>query len=89
MVPGLLRGQVLVQVQVQVLARTKAKSVWQSKLANDPLRSTAGDYMSRSAPQVGKVVDQVSGDATERINAVLRYLIRTGRLEWPKRTRIP
>ena len=40
--------------------------------------------MSRSAPQVGKVVDQVSGDATERINAVLRYRIRTGWLEWPK-----
>ena len=89
MVLGLLRGQVLVQVQVQVLARAKVKFVQQSKWATDPLRSTVGNYMSRSAPQVGKVVDQVSGDATERINAVLRYLIRTGWLEWPLRLRIP
>ena len=83
MVPRLLRGRVLVQVQVQVLARTKVKFVQQSKWATDPLRSTAGNYMSRSAPQVGKVVDQVSGNATERIYAVLRYLIHTGSLEWP------
>ena len=83
MVPGLLRGQVLVQVQVQVLARTKAKFVRQSKLANDPLPMPAANCMSRSALLAGKVVDIVCGWHTKRIYAVLGRVVRTGRLEIP------
>ena len=57
--------------------QSKVDFVRQSKLATDPHDATTGNYMSRSATQVGKVVDQVSGNAIAAIYAVLGRPIRT------------
>ena len=59
MVPGLPWGPGVHFGAADLQRRTKVKFVRQSKSSTDPLPSTAVNYMSRSATQVGKVVDQV------------------------------
>ena len=88
MVPGLPWGPGVHFGVADLQWRTKVKFVRQSKLATDPLRSTAGNYMSRSATQVEKVVDQVYGSATEGICHFIGRLIRTRRLSWRTPRRI-
>jgi hypothetical protein len=57
LVPGLPRGRGVHFRVVDLQRRSKMKFVRQSKLATDPLRRPAANYMSRYAPLVGKVVD--------------------------------
>ena len=84
MVPGLPRGPGVHFAARGPAAAHQGRFVRQSKLANDPLRMPAADYMSRSALHVGKVVDIVCGGHMEGTYAVLGRLVRTGRLEIPK-----
>ena len=80
MVPGRLRGPGVHFGAADLQWRIKVQFVRQSKSATDPRDGTAGDRMSRSAPIVGKVVDQVSGNAIAGICGFLGNLIRIGRL---------
>jgi len=51
MVPGLPRGPGVHFVAAELQRHTKVRFVRQSKLANDPLRSTASNSACRSAPR--------------------------------------
>ena len=77
MVPGLPRGPGVHFGVADLQQRSKVKFVRQSKSATDRHGVIAGDHMSRSAPPVGKVVDQVSGNDIAAICAVLGRPIRT------------
>ena len=86
--PGLPRGPGVHFRVVDLRQQSKVDFVRQSKLATDPRDATAGNYMSRSAQHVRKVVDQVYGGGTEGICDYLGRLIRTRRLSWRNPRRI-
>ena len=79
MVPGLPWGPRAHFEVADLQRRTKVKFVRQSKSSTDPRDATTGNYMSRSAQHVRKVVDQVYGGGTEGICDYLGRLIRTRR----------